>query len=326
MKSPYTSSTIDASQLIDFNSAALAVLTHLHDRMGFDLWMVTRTEGSDWIVLQANDQSYGVKAGDVFNWTDSFCSRMIRGEGPRIAPCSAAIDAYANAPIGQQVKIGAYVGVPLTNADGSLFGTLCAIDPIPQPATIQQELPLIELMAQLLSRILQAEMKVAEQTRLAERLQTEALTDVLTGLYNRRGWDQMLDSEEERCTIYGYPACIIVIDIDNLKAVNDSQGHAAGDLLLQQTGAVLRQITRRQDVVARIGGDEFAMLCVDCALDEGEHLRQGLTQALIDQQLLASVGIAGRHPSQGLRWTWANADRVMYTHKQTKSLNPISAR
>ena len=53
-------------------------------------------------------------------------------------------------------------------------------------------------------------MKVAEQTRLAEHLQTEALTDVLTGLYNHRGWDQLLNSEEERCAIYGYPTCIIV--------------------------------------------------------------------------------------------------------------------
>lgn len=317
MKSPLT---IDASQLIDFNTAALAVLTYLHDRIGFDLWMVTRTEGNDWIVLQANDQGYGVKAGDVFNWTDSFCSRMIVGEGPCIAPSSDAVAAYASAPIGQQVKIGAYVGVPLIKEDGSLFGTLCAIHPVPQPPVIQQELPLIELLAQLLSRILQAEMKVVEQTRLAEHLQTEALTDVLTGLYNRRGWDQLLSSEEERCAIYGYPACIIVLDIDGLKVTNDSQGHPAGDLLLQQTGEVLKQVTRKQDIVARIGGDEFAMLCVECTLDEGELIRQRLTQALAAHQLRASVGIAGRHPSQGLRWAWANADQAMYTHKQTKPL------
>ncbi len=313
-------STIDASQLIDFNTAALAVLTYLHDRIGFDLWMVTRTEGNDWIVLQAHDQGYGVKTGDVFNWTDSFCSRMIEGKGPRIAPCSDTVEAYASAPIGQQVKIGAYVGVPLTQEDGSLFGTLCAIDPAPQPPVIQQELPLIELLAQLLSRILQAEMKLVEQTRLAEHLQTEALTDVLTGLYNRRGWDQLLNSEEERCAIYGYPACIIVIDIDDLQVTSDSQGNPAGDGLLQQTGAVLRQITRRQDIVARIGGNEFAMLCVECTLAEGEHIRQRLNQALVAHQLRAAVGIAGRHPSQGLRWAWANADQAMYSHKQTKPL------
>lgn len=315
-------SIIDASQLLDFNTAALAVLTYLHDRLGFDLWMVTRTEGNDWIVLQTNDQGYGVKVGDVFSWTDSFCSRMVKGEGPRIAPRSDEVAVYAAAPIGQQVKIGAYVGVPLINEDGSLFGTLCAIDPAPQPPTIQQELPLVELLAQLLSRILHADTKAAEQARLAERLQTEALTDGLTGLYNRRGWDQLLDGEEERCTIYGYPACVIVIDIDGLKSINDDHGHSAGDQLLQQTATVFRQITRKQDVVARIGDDEFAMLCVECPLDEGESLKSSLEQALKASQLKASVGIAGRHPSQGLRWAWANADRAMYSYK--RSHHPIS--
>ncbi|HZG39101.1 MAG TPA: diguanylate cyclase [Nodosilinea sp.] len=302
---------MDASYLLDFNAAALAILTYLHNRLGFDLWMVTRTEGEDWIVLQANDQGYGVKAGDVFSWTDSFCSRMIRGEGPRIAACSDEVVAYVEAPIGQQVKIGAYVGVPLLKEDGSLFGTLCAIDPAPQPPTIQQELPLIELLAQLLSRILHADMKAIEQARLTERLQTEALTDGLTGLYNRRGWDQLIDSEEERCTIYGYPACIIVVDIDDFQAVTDGPGSATRDQLLQQAAEVLRQVTRKQDMVARISDDEFAMLCVECSLEEGEVIKKRLEQALVVSQLPAAVGLAGRHPSQGLRWAWANADRAL---------------
>ena len=116
-----------------FHEAANAVLRHLHEALGFDLWMVTRREGDDWIVLHAADQGYGVKQGDVFRWMDSFCSRMVRGEGPRIAPRSQEIPVYAAAPIGQQVDIGAYVGVPLDWHDGRLFGTLCAIHPQPQP-------------------------------------------------------------------------------------------------------------------------------------------------------------------------------------------------
>jgi diguanylate cyclase (GGDEF)-like protein len=315
--------SIDASQLIDFNTAALAVLTYLHDRLGFDLWMVTRTEGNDWIVLQVNDQGYGVKAGDVFNWTDSFCSRMTLGQGPRIAPCSDLVEAYANAPIGQQVKIGAYVGVPLINEDGSLFGTLCAIDPTPQPTAIQQELPLVELLAQLLSRILHADQKAAEQARLAERLQTEALTDGLTGLYNRRGWDQLIDSEEERCTIYGYPACIVVININGLDPIDDRQPPPAEDQLLLLAGEVLRQITRKQDIVARTGGNEFAMLCVDCILAEGQQIKLRLEQALGQCPLRASVGIAGRHPNQGLRWAWAHADRALDGHQQATPPAPV---
>ena len=183
----------------DFSSAARAVLAFLHGRLGFDLWMVTRTEGDDWIVLQREDHGYEVPQGAVFRWADSFCSQMVAGRGPRVAPCSAEVPVYANAPISRQVQIGAYVGVPLDRGDGSLFGTLCAIHPEAQPGEILAEQPLIELLAGLLCTLLESELRATEQVRLMERAEAEALTDALTGLYNRRGWERLLAGEEERC-------------------------------------------------------------------------------------------------------------------------------
>ncbi len=306
----------DDTHLLDFQAAAKAVLAYLQGRLGFDLWMITRTEGNDWIVLQAQDQSYGVQSGDVFRWTDSFCSRMVKGEGPRMAPCSTQVRAYASAPIAQQVPIAAYVGVPLLYHDGTLFGTLCAIDPSPQNPKILDELPLVELLANLLSSILHADMKVAEQTSLAERLQAETLTDDLTGLYNRRGWDYLLAAEERQCAKYGHPAYVAVIDLDNLKRINDSQGHAAGDELLRRTAAALRQSSRQQDVIARVGGDEFTVLFVKCALTPRECLRDRINQALKANGIEASIGLAERHPSRGLGQAWLAADQAMYREKQ----------
>src|SRR5262249_31950836 len=142
------------------------------------------------IVLQTEDHGYGVTEGSVFRWADSFCSRMVRGEGPCVAPRSAEVPSYAAAPIGQQVAIGAYVGIPLSRDDGSLFGTLCAIHPHPQPESVRDELPLVELLGRMLCTVLANELRAAEQARLAERAQADALTDSLTGLFNRRGWDQ----------------------------------------------------------------------------------------------------------------------------------------
>lgn len=158
----------DTEPLLDFVSASRAVLKHLHHHLGFDLWMVTRKEQEDWIVLQTEDHGYGVKEGTVFRWADSFCSQMVLGRGPRIAPRSEEIPAYATAPIGRQVTIGSYVGVPLMGPDGSLFGTLCAIHPAPQPPIVASELPLVELLARLLSSILSSDLKMAEQARQAE--------------------------------------------------------------------------------------------------------------------------------------------------------------
>ena len=113
------------SNLVPFESfekASRSVLSLLHQRLGFDLWMMTRTDGQDWIVLQVEDHGYKVKEGSVFRWADSFCSQMVLGLGPRVAPCAQEIPTYAAAPIGQQVAIGAYIGVPIQNSDGSLFG------------------------------------------------------------------------------------------------------------------------------------------------------------------------------------------------------------
>ncbi len=311
---------IAASTLLNFETAAQAVLSYLHGLLGFDLWMVTRTEGDDWIVLQANDQGYGVQEGDVFVWTDSFCFRMVQGKGPRVAPWAGSVIAYAEAPIAQQIKIGAYVGVPLIYRDGSLFGTLCAIHPQQQPVDIEQHLPLIELFAQLLSSLLHADLMAAEQNRYVERLQTEVMSDVLTGLYNRRGWNELLQKEEQRCQLYGDPACVMVIDLDGLKDLNDTQGHGAGDNLLRRAAQAMKQSVRQQDVVARVGGDEFVILCVDCPITMGTQLKQRLQFHLEAAQVNASVGIAGRHPRSGLHQAWLDADQMMYAEKRRRTV------
>jgi GAF domain-containing protein len=216
----------------DFASASKACMEFLHERLGFQLWMVTRTEGDDWIVLSADDHGYGIKQGQVFRWSDSCCSRMVRGLGPNVAPDSRAVDAYATAPIAQQLQVGAYVGLPLLRADGSLFGTLCAMDPRPQPAEIIKEQAMLQLMVDMLSGLLNAELAAADARRRAERAELEATRDELTGLYNRRGWSMLLSREEERCARYGHPACVVSIDLDELKLTNDTQGHGAGDALL----------------------------------------------------------------------------------------------
>jgi len=197
---------MDEPSVQNFETAARSVLSFLHRRLGFDLWMVTRTEGEDWVVLQAEDHGYNVTDGTVFRWADSFCSRMVVGLGPRIAPRSDDIPAYASAPIGRQVKIGAYVGVPLRGADGDLFGTLCAIDPHAQPESITQEQELIDMLANLLSGLLQTELAFASEARPVERAEAEALSDGLTGIFNRRGWTRLLAAEEHRCRRYGHPA------------------------------------------------------------------------------------------------------------------------
>lgn len=309
---------LDTLCFTDFESAGRAALALLHRRLGFDLWMVTRTEGDDWIVLQSEDHGYGVEPGTVFRWADSFCSEMVKGNGPRIAPRSEDVPAYAAAPIGRQVQIRAYVGLPLVRADGSLFGTLCAIHPSPQPESIVEEQELVELIGAMLSTILQAELGAAEEARRSEKLQAEALTDELTRLYNRRGWDRLLASEEERCRRYGHPAAVLIVDLDELKLVNDAQGHAAGDALIVRAGSALREVARSLDIVARLGGDEFGILSAECDRAGAEALLKRVRTALTEANVKASMGLAMREPSVGLEGACASADKLMYEEKRSR--------
>lgn len=304
--------------LHDFESAGRAVIAFLHRRLGFGLWMVTRTEGDDWIVLQSEDHGYNVAPGTVFRWADSFCSEMVKGNGPRIAPDSDFVPAYAAAPIGRQVQIGAYIGMPLTKADGSLFGTLCAIDPTRQPETLAKEQELIELLAALLSTVLQSDLKASDAIRQSERFELEAHTDPMTRLYNRRAWVQLLAREEERCLRYGHPAFLLAIDLDELKHVNDTLGHVVGDALIVRAADALRQAAREVDVVARLGGDEFAILAVECDCAGADAIVQRVRTALAEAQVKASLGVAVRGPTGGLEEAYATADRLMYQEKRSR--------
>jgi diguanylate cyclase (GGDEF)-like protein len=307
---------LDLQPYPDFDAAARAVLHLLHQRLGFDLWMVTRTEGNDWVLLQVEDHGYGVKDGTVLRWADSFCSQMVLGRGPRVAPRSAEVPAYASAAVGRQVAIGAYVGVPLTRKDGSLFGTLCGIHPTPQEPALTAELPLVETFARLLGTLLESEERGAEQARRAERATAEALTDALTGVYNRRGWDQLLAAEECRCRRLGNPASVLSIDLDGLKRLNDAEGHAKGDELIRQAGRAIRGAVRGHDVVARLGGDEFAVLGIECDAAAAVVLRDRVCGHLSAAQVEASVGVATRDPGQGLVEAVCRADEAMYAEKR----------
>jgi GAF domain len=141
----------------EFSSAAEEMLEVLHDRLGFSLWLVTRVDEDQWVIEQARGEGYGVQVGDSFRFGDTYCSKMVEGVGPHFAPEASAVPCYANAPIGKELPIAAYIGVPLRRADGSLFGTLCAIDPSPQPPSVGDDLPIVELGGRILSSLLESD-------------------------------------------------------------------------------------------------------------------------------------------------------------------------
>jgi diguanylate cyclase (GGDEF)-like protein len=317
---------MDQVAFSDFPTAATAVLQFLQGRLGFDLWMVTRVLGEDWVILNAADTTYGVESGDVFKWSDSFCSRMVAGVGPRVAPRSQEVPCYVDAPIGHQISIRAYIGVPLTRADGTLFGTLCAIDPDEKQDDILAEQPMVELLAQLLSTVLERDLLMGEIERRSQHLEDLAMLDGLTGLPNRRAWDGALAREEQRCQRFGHPAAVVSVDLDGLKQTNDTHGHDAGDAVLRRAARALHSVIRAHDMAARTGGDEFALLAAECAAEDVASLVVRVTDALAAAGVEASIGFGVRRPAGGgLEAAWRTADAAMYRSKANRKA-PAAAR
>jgi diguanylate cyclase len=306
----------------DFESACRAVMKLLRARYGFGLWMVTRVEGDDWIVLHAEDTTYGLEEHRVLRWGDTFCYRMINEDAPRMAAATQQVPAYANAPVGGDIEIGAYIGVPLTREDGSLFGTLCAIDKEEHPEIGEEDLPVVETFAQLLSTVLNFELKAVEEARRADRVESESLLDPLTGLRNRRGWDQKMHEEEIRAQRLGSPICVFSIDLDDLKLMNDNHGHAQGDQLIRRAANAITASLREIDVAARVGGDEFTILALECSEEGSGEILERLQTAFKSEGVIASIGKAMRNPEQGLDAALADADKEMYRMKAERKARP----
>jgi len=113
-----------------------------------------------------------------------------------------------------------------------------------------------------------------ENHRLFEEVQRLAMTDALTGLYNRRKLDEALELELERVRRYGRSLSTIMIDLDNLKHINDAHGHPAGDEVLKRVASVIESQVRRIDTSVRYGGDEFLILLPEANLKEATILAE----------------------------------------------------
>jgi len=126
-------------------------------------------------------------------------------------------------------------------------------------------------------------------TELNQRLRELALTDDLTGLFNRRQLMTQLESEIARVQRYGGELSCLMIDIDEFKQVNDSRGHHAGDQVLRQLAGLLRQSSRAADFVARYGGDEFTVLLAETGSRGAECAAEKLRRRVLDCRFAAGL-------------------------------------
>lgn len=208
------------------------------------------------ILYSHNAGEMDIPEGLAVPWADTLCKRALE-EGrpftPNVSQCWGDSDAA------KALGIETYLSSPIRLGNGELYGTLCAAshqsqDPSPDVKR------LLALFATLIAHNVERERLLGKLTASNEALAALARTDELTGLHNRRALLEELGRMLAKGKRSGMSVFVAFVDLDGLKAVNDSYGHEVGDALIAQVAEALRTNIRGEDLAARIGGDEYVVV------------------------------------------------------------------
>jgi diguanylate cyclase (GGDEF)-like protein len=168
---------------------------------------------------------------------------------------------------------------------------------------------------------------ISAQVQLNQELRRQATTDDLTGAHNRRHFMERLGAEFSRLQRHTQRrACVLTLDLDFFKAINDEHGHAAGDAMLRHVTLSIRELIRRDDVLGRVGGEEFAILLPETDTDEAlalaERLRETIAQSRLNHegkrlQVTVSIGVSPLLAKDGCaEQALVRADQMLYEVKR----------
>lgn len=309
-----TAPPLAAAGATAFAKAAHEVVEYLSRRTPLSDWSVSRIAGGEQVHVHVHHDEL-LDTGDRVAWDDTFCRQMTDGAA-HVVPDSLADPDYADLAVAPFAR--SYVGFPITD-EGRLFGVLCGVGTRPLPEGVDVDAELVELLSSLLSSQLTLSRAADREHRRAALSAALADTDELTGLVNRRGWEAIVADAQERIDAFGDPVAVAFVDLDGLKAVNDTLGHAAGDVLLRRAAEALRSACTPQDRVARHGGDEFAILTNNVAVAElGPHFAR-FERSLAEHGVAASLGHAFTGPGERtVADAFARADAAMYDVKRRR--------
>ena len=188
-----------------------------------------------------------------------------------------------------------------------------------------QERDLIRQNEELKRMNLELESMVQERTRELQdknrELEVLSVTDRLTGLFNRRKLDELLDEEVARSRRHAFEFSVVMMDIDHFKQVNDSHGHAIGDAVLAAMAQILRQHSRDADALARYGGEEFVIVCRHASPEGCRGMAEKLRAEIAGHgfpmvgQVTASFGVAACQEGDNAASLLARADAALYRAK-----------
>jgi diguanylate cyclase (GGDEF)-like protein len=264
----------------------------------------------------------------------TFCHYAIASEGPLVLDDVTKELVFCDVPTVQSLGVRAYAGIPLVTGDGQVIGSFCAIDFKPKHWT-ERDIDILSDLARSTMREIELHTLIQESAftnlRLVEQIekvnalnqQLEVLTttDPLTGLNNRRAFEYRMAQELAIVKRRSIPLTLVIVDVDRFKLINDTYGHTAGDKVLQTIAALLTKSARNVDVVARIGGEEFAVILPNTdetsALTVAERMRVAVVNEVwLNTPLTISLGTATLLNHENASSLFVRADKAMYSAKE----------
>lgn len=239
----------------------------------------------------------------------AFCAHTILGQVPlNVSDAHADVRFRDNPLVTEEPHIRSYLGAPLRTSDGFNVGALCAID-----CRVRHFGPAEEGLLARFAALVADELELRQIAQL----------DHLTGALSRRAFMQSFEAERTR-RADGNGTSIVTFDIDHFKCVNDRYGHPGGDLVLKGVIEAAKLVLRRNDVIGRLGGEEFAILLPDCdrgsALSAAERSRAAFEkirfESMPELRVSASFGVAMLGADR-IETCLANADAALYMAKRT---------
>jgi len=261
---------------------------------------------SDWIPVAGWLVRFSDEGGEVRTVATRGLSQPLEAAAQATAAfVMSAGDVFCSADVAADERLSpndgfppaAVIGLPLESR-GRVLGAVVAIDRVPSA----REPRFAASSLAVLRAALEPGAVALDNALRIQRAEALSVTDDLTQLYNSRYLSQVLRRETKRATRSSRPVSLLFIDLDGFKAVNDNHGHLAGSAALVEAAAVIRINARETDIVARFGGDEFALVLPDTGTDGAEMvgarireriaIHQFLRKRGLDIRLTVSVGVA----------------------------------
>ncbi len=281
-----------------------------------------------------NSKQLDIPEGFSLPWGDSLCKRAL-DDGCFFS--NEVATHWADCEAATALGITSYLSTPVHLADGSLYGTLCAASSDTRTLSVRGE-QVLNLFAGLIARSIEKDHLVNQLREANAALIAHSYTDALTGLPNRRAIFDNLTTLFSLARHLNIKIIIGFIDLDNFKKINDELGHESGDQFLIEIGHRLVDGCSHDDVVGRLGGDEFLIACPGAPIGQTQTdrltlLKQNLQKCLTGEYQLgtvkifypgASIGVVEINPDDidadsALRI----ADQAMYQDKNGKEKKPF---